>query len=142
MMRLTELKADLFRLFQENGVKVAYLFGSQADDTAGPLSDIDIGVLFADSLSQQELFRRRLRLISDLIGLFHSNRIEVVMLNQAPPALRFNVIKQGKVLHNEDEALRVRCEVGILSEFLDTQPLRRLYRERLFEAVESGGFYD
>jgi len=141
-MKLAELKTDLNQILRRNGVRVAYLFGSQADDTAGPLSDLDIGVLFADSLSAQELFRRRLRLISDLIALFHSHRVDVVVLNQAPPALRFNVIKRGKIVHNEDEALRVRFEERTLNDFFDTEPLRRLYRERLFQAIESGRFYD
>lgn len=141
-MKLAEPKVDLSRVFREKRVKVAYLFGSQAEGSAGPLSDVDIGVLFAEDLSPRERFCRRLRLIGDLIGLFRSNRVEVVALNEAPPALRFNVIRRGKILYNEDEALRVRFEARTLAEFFDTEPLRRLYRERLFEAVEAGNFHD
>lgn len=141
-MKLAGLKADLNGVLRENGVQVAYLFGSQADGTAGPISDIDIGVLLADSLSSREFFSRRLRLISDLIALFHADHVDVIILNQAPPAIRFNVIKLGRIIHNEDEARRVRFEAKTMNEFFDTEPLRRLYRQRLFEAIESKRFYD
>ncbi len=136
------LSAQLEPVFRAHCVQLAYLFGSQATGQAGPLSDFDFGVLFSSALSPAERFRQSLELSADLIGVLHSQRLDVVILNEAPPTVRFNVIKHGQVIYSEDELVRVRFEAKTLSEYFDTQPLRQLYRERLFEAITSGKFYD
>jgi predicted nucleotidyltransferase len=38
-------------LFAEHGIILAYLFGSQAEEEAGPLSDVDIAVKLGPMLS-------------------------------------------------------------------------------------------
>jgi predicted nucleotidyltransferase len=137
-----ELSKKLEPVLRAHGVQLAYLFGSQATGQAGPLSDFDVGVLFANTLSPQERFRRRLSLLAEVIGVLRVQRVDVVVLNEAPPALRFRVIQYGKILYNQDETVRVRFEAKTMSEYFDTQPLRDLYRQRLFEAITAGRFYD
>lgn len=137
-----ELLKELGPVFRAHCVQLAYLFGSQAMGKAGPLSDFDFGVLFSAALSPAEHFRRSLELNTDLMGILHTQRLDVVILNEAPPTVRFNVIAQGKVVYNEDELVRVRFEAKTMSEYFDTEPLRQLYRARLFEAIASGKFYD
>lgn len=137
-----ELSAKLEPIFRVYGVQLAYLFGSQARERAGPLSDFDFGVLFRAVLSPHERFHQRLRLIAELIGVLHAQQIDVVVLNDAPPTIRFKIIEQGQIIYNEDERARVRFEAQTMSEYFDTKPLRALYRQRLFEAVIAGKLYD
>lgn len=137
-----ELSAKLGPIFHAHAVQLAYLFGSQATGYTGPLSDFDFGVLFEATLSPAERFRRHLSLIAELIGMLHGQRIDVVVLNEAPPAIRFKIIKYGQVIYNEDERMRVRFEAKTMSEYFDTRPLRALYRQHLFEALAEGRFYD
>lgn len=137
-----ELLAKLGPIFRGHGVQLAYLFGSQAQGRAGPLSDFDFGVLFRETLSPSERFHQRLSLITELIGALHAQHIDVVVLNEAPPAIRFKIIEHGQIIYNEDERARVCFEAQTMSEYFDTKPLRELYRRRLFEAVITGKLYD
>ncbi len=137
-----ELSAKLEPILRAHGVQLAYLFGSQATGQAGPLSDFDFGVLFRATLSPAERFRQRLSLIAELIGVLHVQQVDVVVLNDAPPTIRFKIIERGQVIYNEDERARVRFEAKTMSEYFDTKPLRELYRRRLFAAIASGRFYD
>ena len=139
---VTELTRKLESVFRAHEVQLAYLFGSQAKEQAGPLSDFDFGVLFRATLSPAERFRRSLELSADLMGVVHAQRLDVVVLNDASPAIRFKIIEHGQVIYNEDERVRVRFEAKTMSEYLDTKPLRELYRQRLFAAIIAGRFYD
>jgi len=124
------------------GVEVAYLFGSVARNDASPISDIDIGVLFSESLSPRQKHLNALALISDLIGIYHKNNVEVVDLQQASPALRYNAINQGKVIFNIKETRRTQFEVHALNSYLSTKPLRDQYNQQLIQEVRKGLFYD
>lgn len=69
-------------------VLAAYLFGSSARSNATPLSDVDIAVLVPRGMTAEAAFDLRLALIDALQGLLHREAIDVVMLNEAPLALR------------------------------------------------------
>lgn len=57
-------RTELEQVFASDGhVLVAYLFGSQARGQAGPLSDVDIAVLFDDALPAEQSFEQRLNLM-------------------------------------------------------------------------------
>lgn len=85
---------------------VAYLFGSRAAGTAGPLSDHDVAVLFArdPGLDGTE------RLAADLAELWNTP-VDVVDLDRADLELRGAVAERGRLLHSTDEVRRVRFEV-------------------------------
>ncbi len=68
---INEFLKELNRVFCAHGVRLAYLFGSQATGQAGPLSDFDFGVLFGSAFSAEERFRRGLELSADLMGILH-----------------------------------------------------------------------
>jgi len=105
------------------GVVTAYLFGSAARGELGEESDLDLGVLFADSggidacLALEEHIER-------LMG----RRTQVVDLRQVPADLVQRVLRDGILLVDRDPATRVRFEVRRRNEFFDLQPLLRAYR--------------
>jgi len=107
-------------------VRVAYLFGSHAKDTAGPLSDLDVAVLLDERLNKQERFDLKLKLINGIAFILKTDNLDIVVMNEAPLLLNYNIIKEGKILDSKDEAERVRFETHILSQYLD----RRYYDER------------
>ena len=107
-------------------VRVAYLFGSHAKGRVGPLSDIDIAVLLDERLDKQERFDLRLKLINSISSILKTNKLDVVVMNNAPLLLNYNIIRKGRVLDSKDEVERVRFETHILSRYLD----RRYYNER------------
>jgi predicted nucleotidyltransferase len=124
------------RLGTEPDVLVAYLFGSQARGTATALSDVDVAVLLAPGWS----FDRHLELIDGVAGVVGSNRADVVVLNDAPVALAYRVISDGRPLVVHDEGARVRHWVETVDRYLDMAPLRRTMEEGLRHRLEEGRF--
>lgn len=118
-------------------VVVAYLFGSSARGRAGPLSDLDVAVLLgegADAASAQ------LDLIGDLAAATGTDRVDVVVLNEAPSELAFRVLRDGRLLLCRDDAARVRHRVRTILEYLDLEPLRRIVAEGLRRRLAEGSF--
>lgn len=111
----TELK----RIFSSEPVLVAYLFGSQARGDAGPLSDVDVAILVEEGLAPAEALDLRLRLMASLARAFGAERVDVVVLNDAPYLLQHRVIRDGRVLFCRDELTRVRYEFRVLRDYLD-----------------------
>ena len=125
-------KPQFERVFDDTPVLIAYLFGSHAVGRAGPASDYDIAVLCAPELSSAERGRWRLELIGRLIDVYHSDAIDLVILNDAPPLLRFEVIRVRHVLYNRDDEARVAFEVRTMQEWFDWEPrYTRMQRARL-----------
>jgi predicted nucleotidyltransferase len=75
--------SELQRLFECHGVVLAYLHGSQARGDAGPLSDVDVAVLFEPRLTPKERWDRRLALTASLTSAFHRSDVFVVDLAEA-----------------------------------------------------------
>jgi len=102
-------------------VRFAYVFGSRANDTAGPLSDLDVAVYLPPDLDH---FAHRMRLLEKLNRLLGTDAIDLVILNEAPLLLSHRVVRDGQVIKDNRED-RVRFEARALNEYLDTAYLRR-----------------
>ncbi|MGH3600062.1 MAG: type VII toxin-antitoxin system MntA family adenylyltransferase antitoxin [Pseudonocardiaceae bacterium] len=115
------------------GVLVAYLYGSHARGRAGPLSDVDAALLL-DSDDEQ----RRLELTAGIAHAVAPMRADVVILNDAPVALSYRVLRDGTVLVSRDDKARVDHWVRTVDRYLDMAPARRLLaagtRNRLRQA--------
>ncbi|MDP3106082.1 MAG: nucleotidyltransferase domain-containing protein [Candidatus Methanoperedens sp.] len=105
-------------LSKQKHVKLAYLFGSVAEGRGGKLSDVDLAVFLDESLSKKEMFNLQLKLISELTSILKTDRIDLVIMNDAPLLLKYNIIKHGKILKDDIET-KIRVESGILSNYLD-----------------------
>ena len=112
-------------LFDEKGVVLAYLFGSQAKGIANRESDIDIAVLLSDQIPQAEYRQRLVDLNTELIGIFQQDAIDVALLNAAPPLLAFQVGCHAVVIYDSHRRY-VSFYVETFNRYVDTQPLRDL----------------
>jgi uncharacterized protein len=138
-LNLEVLEQKLTEFFSKvDFVKVAYLFGSTVRGEANCLSDIDIAVLFDDTLSKEEAFNFQLKLIGELTTLLETNNVDLVTLNDSPLLLTYNVIRNGIILKS-DEPVRVRFETKVMSRYLDEQyHIKRHTRESLKRIAKSG----
>jgi predicted nucleotidyltransferase len=134
---LSKYQEELHRIFARHGVILAYLFGSQAEGKAGPLSDVDIAVLLGPQVPQERWSAVQIDLINDLIGLFHRDDVDVALLNRATPVLAQEVVRSGQVIYEAEPGTRVDFQVATLRRYVDTEPLRRLQNRRLLERVET-----
>jgi predicted nucleotidyltransferase len=112
----------------EPQVSLAYLFGSQASGATGPLSDYDLGVLVERSFV--DLRYRLSHKVSQALG---TDRIDLVLLNEAPVELAYAIIAQGRLLYQRSLAARVEFEARVLSCYGDYLPILRQQRQDILE---------
>ena len=118
-------------LEKEKRVKFAYLFGSRARGQAGPLSDTDVAVYLDRRVKPGDY---RLKLMEKLAKFLKNDNLDLVVLNQAPPLLRHEIIKYGRLL-KDDASRRIPFEAEVIRECLDTAYLRQVQRAALVENI-------
>ena len=111
---------------EREGIAAAYLFGSVARGTARPESDVDVGVLYSEE-PPATLQGLGLDLEGELEGIL-DQPVQVVVLNRAPVDLVIRVLRDGKLLVDQDRSRRVRFEVRSRNDFWDLEPTLRRYR--------------
>ncbi len=121
---MTLQTADIKKLkgyFQTKPVNLAYLMGSYVSGKQKAYSDIDLAVYFSPKLSKEQKFALKIEMISDLSKMLKTDNIDFVDLSSAPPALKFEAIKQRYEIYVKDEATRVAFETDTLSSLFDRQ---------------------
>lgn len=108
------------------GIAAAWLFGSVARGTAGPRSDVDVGVLYSDE-PPPGLAGLSLDLEGEIERLLH-RPVQLVVLNRAPVDLIHRVLRDGKLLVDRNRSRRIAFEVRARKEFWDLEPHLRRYR--------------
>ena len=130
----------LAQIFQDReDIVVAYLFGSQAKGTPGPLSDVDVAYLLDEKLSAKEMETRNDVLYRAIAACLKTDHVSVVCLNEAPLRIRQAVITTGKLLYSSDERKRVEFTETTMHEYMDTRPMREEYYHYLCERIMEGG---
>ncbi|MBU2602864.1 MAG: ribbon-helix-helix protein, CopG family [Actinobacteria bacterium] len=143
-----EILVDRLRAFcaGQDGIVAAYLFGSKATGLAGPLSDVDVALLLdrcsagiRGSMSPDGGADSRLaELTSRLPVALRVPRVDVVILNTAPSALAFAVVRDGLIAVGAGDPRRIRFEVGVFQRYLDYLPLERTYNKALRDRILGG----
>lgn len=114
---------------KENKVLAAYLFGSYARGGQTAESDIDIAVLLSDSSKNLQYYLHLVNEVSKVLG----DKVDLVILNTAPPILKHQVIKHGKLVYCKDEEARIRFEAWAQDEYLDFSRAIARYDECLMK---------
>jgi uncharacterized protein YutE (UPF0331/DUF86 family)/predicted nucleotidyltransferase len=112
-------------------VRLAYLFGSEAQRQTTPLSDLDVAVY----LDEPDLAQRRghyFSLLLELAQVIGNGDVDLVFLNDAPSLFAYQIII-GQLLYSTDEEQRVAFETGVLREYFDELVWERA-RHRLLRA--------
>lgn len=129
------LKTKLRQDFTKFSPALVYFFGSQVKGSPGPMSDVDLAVLWdkeekkpmMKSLALQRVIRDKLK----------DERFEAGPLNGQPLSFCYNVIKDGVCIFGQ-ESTRVSYETYILNEYLDFSYLAEEYNKAFTKAVSEG----
>lgn len=119
-------------------VVAAYLFGSAARGETTPLSDVDIAI-YLDEPRRESRVAAYLGLRRQLALALGNGPVDLVLLNDAPPALAGRIIA-GALLYSADEQQRIRLETATLSRYQDLRPVLRQY-DRLLHARTLAGLF-
>lgn len=127
---------QLGEAFQKRPVRLAYLFGSLARDNMSPLSDIDIAV-FMDPDSYDGLGNYS-QIYDDACRIFNADNIGLLVLNDAPPRVRFRAVQEGILIYAVDPTARAGFEERVIAEYQDTAPLGEEQWHYLRQRIQEG----
>ena len=120
-----------------DGLVVAYAFGSHAAGRAHRESDLDIGVLLSRQRfpSERDRFARRLEITARLASTLAVRDVDVVVLNDAPPAFARRIVLDGvRLLCADAEGARAFVrDVQLLA--ADLEPFLRRTRAVKLAAI-------
>jgi predicted nucleotidyltransferase len=124
MMRgVTDLEDRLARLLEPRAeVLEAYLFGSHALARAQAHSDIDVAVYVDASRAPGGGYGYPAELTAHLMSALGTKRIDVAVLNRAPPVLYHRVLRDGRRLLARDLRATTTREGYALSRYCDFVP--------------------
>ena len=130
---------DPKNIFKNYPIKFAYLFGSYATGKSKNSSDVDIAVYFDDYLSGGELLKIHLSLVGDLCRLFHTDKVDITILNKAPLPLKYRIVYEGRVLYCAGEKARSYFETTTMSLYFDRKYYYDRHLESSIAAIAEGG---
>ena len=133
---MTDIKIEP-NLCKKLNIEVVYLFGSQVKGTDAVSSDFDIAVLFSNTFSSDELFRRTVTFAQELKTQYKCE-FNIVALNNATSLLKYEVISHSKVLYSRNDQERINFEVGTVKVYIDDQHIREIYAQALQDRVSKG----
>ena len=108
-------------------IAFAYLFGSLAENRATHLSDVDIAVY----LTEGEFEDKRFQILGDLIDIFKTDRLDLVILNTAPLMLKMKIIRARRILADNFPYIRNIFESAIFRTYFDFSKMEnRILEER------------
>ena len=138
MKKLT--KQQINKLAKKYKINTFYVFGSQATGKATKLSDYDFAVLLDDKVPAEKYGDYQIKIISELLRLVKSDHIDLVILNnqKIPLLLKYNVIKDGKILFEKNKNKRVNVEVNILRRWLDWQYFEKMWGDIYIDQAAKG----
>ncbi len=120
-------------------IEAAYLYGSYGTPFQTPLSDVDLALLLSKKIS----FKRELQISAKISMIAEEDDINVLILNDAPVVLQFNVIAAERVLYKRDADKVADFVEIVLTRYGDYQIdmafFSREHFEGLKEAFRDGG---
>jgi predicted nucleotidyltransferase len=118
----------------------AYLFGSQAAQTAMAHSDVDVAVFIQPSLAPPTPYGYAADLSTTLGSATGRKDIDVVVLNDASPLLYYRVLSGSRRLLSRDLRATTTREGRALSRYCDYLPQLRRIDAALAARLAAGTF--
>lgn len=105
-------------------IDLVYLFGSHVRDTVGPLSDIDVGVLFKEGMDKGTRFDRVLQIMGDVEDVAEKRADVVDIESTDNPVLLHGIVLQGIPILVQNTSRKAALERYVLRFYEDTRHLR------------------
>jgi len=137
-----EINDDIKRIIKyfkrQKEVAVLYIFGSLANGNKTGESDIDIAVLIDEARLKKVDFESLKKKYYAATPGFSLRPVDIVILNTAPPFLKHQVLKTGKILFDRNKKERVRFTTMSITEYLDYKPIQDSYLKAVSDRFRRG----
>lgn len=141
-----ELTQEEKKILEGLGVEALILFGSHAQGLAGPLSDVDIGVLVEDQRILNDRPRRNelydslyFNVLSPLVGRAVKRLcdIDIVFLQDelVNLQLKYHVSNCGVPLYERRGSVFVNFKEYTMERYADFAPLRHMFNEAILARI-------
>lgn len=122
-------------LVSEPRIAYALLFGSQAVGRATAHSDLDIAI---GSSSGKGFERHTLGTLVANVERATNRTVDIVVLDQAPPAVAYRVFRDGRLLVESDPSALTRDRARAVLGYLDFKPVEQLCVRAILEGAAHG----
>ncbi|MCX5750911.1 MAG: nucleotidyltransferase domain-containing protein [Candidatus Saganbacteria bacterium] len=134
-LELNEIKDALKRY----PIDFAYLFGSFAEGTSRPWSDLDIALIASDKIAANKYPELEMDISKNIDKILPGIENDVRIFNQAPLNYKIQVVQNGKLIFSGNEHKRVAFETKVRDEYFDFLPKKEEYRSASLRGLEQGG---
>lgn len=114
----------------DNTILSVHLFGSQSKGKSNKYSDIDIAVLFDNSVGEKDYTDKQISLMSDLSKALNKE-IDVIILNRASLFL-----KEGIKTYERPDRNEHNFEALAIMQYLDFLPIKNRIENRLLLKIK------
>jgi len=122
---------------KQKNILCVYLFGSTASGKGNKFSDVDVAVLFDDTLGREKYSQCALSVMDSLSAALDKN-VDVVVFNTANAFLKFRVIKTGIRLYERPDRGSRSFEARAIMEYFDFLPIRETLEKALTANIKRG----
>ena len=111
-----------------NNLEAAFLFGSEASGHTHSRSDVDIAILFR--IDNVPGTNRLLKIQDELTSLL-KKETDIVVLNNASPIIRMQVLRKGKKLIVKNRKAYSSFFVRTINEYADLKKVRSVIENKI-----------
>ena len=112
-----------------------YLFGSAAKGKENIYSDIDVAVLYDNSVSTSEYADKQIAVSVELSRLLNRD-VDAIILNQASPYLKFQIFRDGSRVYENPKRSDRAFEAHSIIEYFDFLPIKNLLESALIKRLK------
>ncbi len=120
-------------LLKDDEIIFGYIFGSYGMNKSSPLSDVDIAFYVSPG---KDAFEKKLAMMEEITSILKTDEVDIVILNEAPLVLCYQVLKTGRLLFSKDERLRLDFVNKVYNLYCDTEPLRKYAEANLLKRIK------
>ncbi len=125
-------------LHETEEIIFAYIFGSFVAKEY--YHDIDVAVYLSDNFDKNDLMKYQYgyesSLVAKLMKLLHTDKIDLVVLNNAPLLITNRIINTGILLFDKDKFNRIYFENKSRKMFVDTENIRKIKTYYLVKKIK------
>jgi predicted nucleotidyltransferase len=128
-MNMDVITQEIREFLDKRGeVSLAFIFGSFAEGRLNTESDVDIALLF-----RVEPDISTLTDIMNWISNIVKRDVDIVVLNNASPIIRMQVLRKGRLLKKVDERIYCDFYLRTVKEYDDIKIIRRAQEENILK---------